>query len=176
MYSRSLQEALHEPAVEYYTSHSKRVRRKRNRQAQSATSYGPLSPPLAGGPARPLRPEGWNVRYEFKMACFAEFRGEYEVALKWVPVSSHRHSRSRTHIDTTRTHTHHFSSCLALHRCSRHGQNAGRRQKSSQTALVSRSVVSPAHFSPNYDRAHVAAVDFEALSLQRRAWSRARES
>lgn len=29
-----------------------------------------------------LRPEGWTVRYEYKMACFAEFRGEDEVALK----------------------------------------------------------------------------------------------
>ena len=34
---------------------------------------------------RPLRPEGWTVRYEYKMACFAEFRGEDEVALKYVP-------------------------------------------------------------------------------------------
>jgi hypothetical protein len=33
---------------------------------------------------RPLRPEGWSVRYEYKMACFAEFRGEDEVALKLV--------------------------------------------------------------------------------------------
>ena len=32
--------------------------------------------------ARPLRSEGWTVRYEYKMACFAEFRSEDEVALK----------------------------------------------------------------------------------------------
>ncbi|KAI0261262.1 Gryzun, putative trafficking through golgi-domain-containing protein [Gloeopeniophorella convolvens] len=70
-FTKSLQQALYEPAVEYYTSHSKRVRRKRNRHAQGTA-----------GPARPLRPEGWTVRYEYKMACFAEFRGEYEVALK----------------------------------------------------------------------------------------------
>jgi hypothetical protein len=82
-FARSLQDALYEPALEYYTSHSKRVRRKRNRHSQSVSSYNP--PPLVsmGVPStRPLRPEGWTVRYEYKMACFAEFRGEDEVALK----------------------------------------------------------------------------------------------
>lgn len=43
----------------------------------------PLSPLGAGHSPRPLRPEGWTVRYEYKMACFAEFRGEDEVALKY---------------------------------------------------------------------------------------------
>lgn len=78
----SLQQALFEPALEYYTAHSKRVRRKRNRHSQS-TSYSNVAP---GTPnfTRPLRPEGWTVRYEYKMACFAEFRGEDEVALKCV--------------------------------------------------------------------------------------------
>lgn len=79
----SLQEALHEPAVDYYTNHSKRVRRKRNRHSQAASStFSGL-----GGTqvqVRPLRPEGWTVRYEYKMACFAELRGEDEVALKCV--------------------------------------------------------------------------------------------
>ncbi|KAI0002431.1 Gryzun, putative trafficking through golgi-domain-containing protein [Russula compacta] len=80
---KSLHQALYEPAVEYYTSHSKRVRRKRNRHAQAASTYvPPMSPLGTTGPARPLRPEGWTVRYEYKMACFAEFRGEFEVALK----------------------------------------------------------------------------------------------
>jgi hypothetical protein len=75
----SLSQALYEPALEYYTSHSKRVRRKRNRHSTTVSSYANL--PI-GNIARPLRPEGWTVRYEYKMACFAEFRGEYEVALK----------------------------------------------------------------------------------------------
>ncbi|KAG0708617.1 Gryzun, putative trafficking through golgi-domain-containing protein [Suillus ampliporus] len=82
-FARSLQDALYEPALEYYTSHSKRVRRKRNRHSQSVSSYNP--PPLVpvgAASTRPLRPEGWTVRYEYKMACFAEFRGEDEVALK----------------------------------------------------------------------------------------------
>lgn len=73
----SLQDALYEPAVEYYTTHSKRVRRKRNRHSQASSSYNASNPN-----AMRLRPEGWTVRYEYKMACFAEFRGEDEVALK----------------------------------------------------------------------------------------------
>ncbi|KAJ7593749.1 Gryzun, putative trafficking through golgi-domain-containing protein [Mycena floridula] len=78
----SLQQALYDPAVEYYTNHSKRVRRKRNRHSSTISTYpNPAIPPL-GGVVRPLRPEGWTVRYEYKMACFAEFRGEDEVALK----------------------------------------------------------------------------------------------
>ncbi|KAF9809102.1 hypothetical protein IEO21_07571 [Rhodonia placenta] len=75
----SLQEALWEPALEYYTNHSKRVRRKRNRHSQAVSAYS--HPPLRGE-VRPLRTEGWSVRYEYKLACFAEFRGEDEVALR----------------------------------------------------------------------------------------------
>ncbi|KAK0459106.1 Gryzun, putative trafficking through golgi-domain-containing protein [Desarmillaria tabescens] len=56
---------------------------KRNRHTQAVSSYSnPLSPVGHAGTIRPLRPEGWTVRYEYKMACFAEFRGEDEVALK----------------------------------------------------------------------------------------------
>lgn len=77
----SLQQALYEPAIDYYSAHSKRVRRKRNRHSQAVTSYMPPNT-SAIVVARPLRPEGWTVRYEYKMGCFAEFRGENDVALK----------------------------------------------------------------------------------------------
>ncbi|KAJ7716532.1 Gryzun, putative trafficking through golgi-domain-containing protein [Mycena metata] len=81
---KSLQQALYEPALEYYTAHSKRVRRKRNRHSQAISSYPtvPHTPLGTPGIGRPLRPEGWTVRYEYKMACFAEFRGEDDIALK----------------------------------------------------------------------------------------------
>ena len=84
MIQHSLQDALYEPALEYYTNHSKRVRRKRNRHSQASSYQIPISPLATTGTARPLRPEGWTVRYEYKMACFAEFRGEDQVALKYV--------------------------------------------------------------------------------------------
>ncbi len=45
-----------------------------------------VSAAIAGLQISPLRPEGWTVRYEYKMACFAEFRGEDEVALKYVTI------------------------------------------------------------------------------------------
>ena len=46
----------------------------------------------SAGVARPLRPEGWTVRYEYKMACFAEFRSEDQVALKYA-VTDGQYSR-----------------------------------------------------------------------------------
>lgn len=70
---KSLQAALWDPAVEYYTAHSKRVRQKRNRLNTSSSNANANSQ---------LSPTGWTLRYEYKMACFAEFRGENEVALK----------------------------------------------------------------------------------------------
>ncbi|KAF8584313.1 hypothetical protein K439DRAFT_1633686 [Ramaria rubella] len=91
---KSLQSALHDAALEYYLNHSKRVRRKRNRQVGSIASgisihshTGTFATPTSAAfpsraPVQPLRPQGWIVRYEYKMACFAEFRGEEEVARK----------------------------------------------------------------------------------------------
>ncbi|CAE6461506.1 unnamed protein product [Rhizoctonia solani] len=77
----SLQDALHESALEYYVAHSKRVRRKRNRHNHgSIIQASHLS--TGSGSGRPLGPQGWAVRYEYKMATFAEFRDEQEVARK----------------------------------------------------------------------------------------------
>ncbi|KZO93890.1 hypothetical protein CALVIDRAFT_485134 [Calocera viscosa TUFC12733] len=73
----SLRSALHPVALAYYANHSKTTRRKRSRPHTQAGA-----PPAAGGPPRPLRPEGWAVRYEYKMGVFAEFRGEWELARK----------------------------------------------------------------------------------------------
>ena len=93
----SLQQALYDPAIEYYTSHSKRVRRKRNKHNYShahapsisatpsnasSSSHSHSKASVDTSPRAFLRPEGWAVRYDYKMASFAEFRGEDEVALK----------------------------------------------------------------------------------------------
>ncbi|KAF8331398.1 Gryzun, putative trafficking through golgi-domain-containing protein [Cantharellus anzutake] len=72
---QSLQDALFESATDYYTAHTKRVRRKKSRPAHIPASSGPTI-------GRPLRNEGWIVRYEYKMATFAEFRMEDELARK----------------------------------------------------------------------------------------------
>ncbi|KAG8690818.1 hypothetical protein FRC11_008923 [Ceratobasidium sp. 423] len=78
----SLQDALHESALEYYVAHSKRVRRKRNRHNHGSTVPTPTPLSAGSGSGRPLGPQGWAVRYEYKMATFAEFRDEQEVARK----------------------------------------------------------------------------------------------
>lgn len=128
---------MYEPAVEYYTSHSKRVRRKRNRHAQSGSGYPtPLGPTNV---VRPLRPEGWTVRYEYKMACFAEFRGEDEVALKFVFfLSTFRILNEIT--DTTKMPTLPLSLCLARLPCFLQGPKGGQRQKYWPIALISKYV------------------------------------
>ncbi|EJD46843.1 hypothetical protein AURDEDRAFT_86850 [Auricularia subglabra TFB-10046 SS5] len=78
---RSLQDALYDSAMEYYSAHNKRVRRKRNRHANPAST--PVPPLLSANPKpMPLRPAGWSVRYDYKLATFAEFRAEEEVARK----------------------------------------------------------------------------------------------
>lgn len=80
---KSLQNALTDIAAEYYAAHGRRVRRKRNKHSQPSAPPPGLPPIAQTVPIpRPLRPEGWSVRYSYKLAAFAEFRGELEVALK----------------------------------------------------------------------------------------------
>ena len=94
----SLQEALYESAMDYYSAHSKRVRRKKSRYPHQAMPLPPGTGPTTG---RPLRSEGWTVRYEYKMATFAEFRMEEELARKFV-IFLWFSSLILTFIDTTR--------------------------------------------------------------------------
>lgn len=66
----SLRTELFPAALDFYREHGRRVRRKRARIA------------VAGRGA--LSELGWNVRYDYKLALFAEVRGELEVALRCV--------------------------------------------------------------------------------------------
>ncbi|GAA6036838.1 hypothetical protein JCM8097_006306 [Rhodosporidiobolus ruineniae] len=63
---QSIRQELFPAALDYYREHGRRVRRKRARQV------------LKGG----LNERGWNVRYDYKLALFAEMRSEIEVSLK----------------------------------------------------------------------------------------------
>jgi hypothetical protein len=62
----SLKTELYPAALDYLREHGRRVRRKRARAA----------------PKSALSDKGWNVRYDYKMAFFAEMRNEIEVSLK----------------------------------------------------------------------------------------------
>lgn len=78
----TLKAELYESTIDYYREHSRRVRRKRSRStsgafAQSSSYHQPGQPVIT-----PLGPQGWSVRSDYKLATFAEFRQEYEVAIK----------------------------------------------------------------------------------------------
>lgn len=63
--------------IEYYRDLSKHSRRKRNR----GFIPPPTSPPTSGT-SQTLSNQGWNVRYDFKLGVFAEFRQEMDAALR----------------------------------------------------------------------------------------------
>ena len=67
--------SLHPICVEYYRDLSKHARRKRNRSAIPQPTVYP-------GTSNILSVRGWNVRYEFKLGVFAEFRQEMEAACR----------------------------------------------------------------------------------------------
>lgn len=74
---KSLFGSLQSPCVEYYRDLSKHARRKRNRG-----SIPPPSAPPTSGTSQTLSLQGWNVRYEFKLGIFAEFRQEMDAACR----------------------------------------------------------------------------------------------
>ncbi|KAF9887454.1 hypothetical protein FE257_010171 [Aspergillus nanangensis] len=76
-FTTSLLSLIHPSLMEYYRDLSKHARRKRNR----STIPPPTAPPTSGT-SQTLSFQGWNVRYEFKMGIFAEFRQEIDAALR----------------------------------------------------------------------------------------------
>lgn len=76
-FTRSLFTWLQPSVAEYYRDLSKHARRKRNR-----SSIPPPTAPPTSGTSQTLSSQGWNVRYEFKLGIFAEFRQEMDAALR----------------------------------------------------------------------------------------------
>lgn len=76
-FTNSLLSLLHPSIMEYYRDLSKHARRKRNR-----SSIPPPTLPPTSGTSQTLSHQGWNVRYEFKLAVFAEFRQEMDAAYR----------------------------------------------------------------------------------------------
>ncbi|WVW83128.1 hypothetical protein I302_105146 [Kwoniella bestiolae CBS 10118] len=77
---QSLQDALYDSAMEYYSNHGKRVRRKRSRVPVSQNILSPTSPQAQGQGPRALGPQGWAVRYDWKAGWFAEVKGDFDAA------------------------------------------------------------------------------------------------
>ncbi|SLM37606.1 Foie gras liver health family 1 [Lasallia pustulata] len=63
--------AIYPSCIEYYRDLSKQARRKKNRGAP---------PPSTAGTSQMPSNQGWNVRYDFKLGVFAEFRQEMDAA------------------------------------------------------------------------------------------------
>lgn len=75
VFAFTLLSTLHSYCVEYYRDLTKHARRKKAR----GTIPPPTTPPTRGT-SQSLSPPGWNVRYEFKLGVFAEFRQEMDAA------------------------------------------------------------------------------------------------
>ena len=73
----SILAAVFNQAVEYYRDLGRHARKKKGR----AVVPQPTVPPTSGT-SHTLSLQGWNVRYDFKTAVFAEFRQEMDVALR----------------------------------------------------------------------------------------------
>ncbi|OTA77061.1 hypothetical protein M434DRAFT_402409 [Hypoxylon sp. CO27-5] len=69
--------AVFDQAVEYYRDLGRHSRKKKSR----GFAPQPTIPPTTGT-SHTLSLQGWNVRYDFKTAIFAEFRQEIDVALR----------------------------------------------------------------------------------------------
>ena len=76
-FTNSLLSLLHPSIMEYYRDLSKHARRKRNRN-----SIPPPTAPPTSGTSQTLSFQGWNVRYEFKLGMFSEFRQEMDAACR----------------------------------------------------------------------------------------------
>jgi trafficking protein particle complex subunit 11 len=76
-FAKSILTPLQPFCVEHYRDLSKHTRRKRNRTSVPAPTVPPTS-----GTSQTLPLQGWNVRYEFKLGVFAEFRQEMDAACR----------------------------------------------------------------------------------------------
>ncbi|KAI1436210.1 Gryzun, putative trafficking through golgi-domain-containing protein [Xylaria sp. CBS 124048] len=69
--------SIYGQALDYYRDLGRHVRKKKGR----GLAPQPTIPPTSGT-SHTLSLQGWNVRYDFKFAVFAEFRQEFDVALR----------------------------------------------------------------------------------------------
>ncbi|KAG9304758.1 hypothetical protein G9A89_003932 [Geosiphon pyriformis] len=83
-FTTNLQKSLYEVTLGYYREHGKRVKKKRSRLPSPASiGYVPHSADQSRNTPLPLGVQGWMIRYDYKMAAFAEFRQEMDTALRY---------------------------------------------------------------------------------------------
>lgn len=68
---------LYQQAIDYYRDMGRRTKKKKGR----GFAPQPAVPPTSGT-SQTLSLSGWNARYEFKFAVFAEYRQELDIALR----------------------------------------------------------------------------------------------
>lgn len=80
---KSLSKGLAEAVFLYYKDQEKRIKKKRSK-------IGNISRVTGGQTTQNvLSPQGWLVRYDFKLAFFAEFRGDSEASVKFLESAYH---------------------------------------------------------------------------------------
>ncbi|CAI2164898.1 20189_t:CDS:10 [Funneliformis geosporum] len=75
----NLQKSLYEHGLNYYREHGKRVKRKRSRLPSPSSINSMRSSTIP----QPLGVQGWMIRYDYKLATFAEFRQDMEAAINY---------------------------------------------------------------------------------------------
>eukprot|EP00842_Homolaphlyctis_polyrhiza_P001983 jgi/Hompol1/2786/HPOL_000378-RA len=90
----SLQKSLHDIAAAYYREHEKRIKRKKAKLLAQPKQTPPAFQTISGSTSiaslpgsspnsqRQLSTQAWNVRYDYKLGIFAEFRHDIDVALR----------------------------------------------------------------------------------------------
>ncbi|KAK9461856.1 Gryzun, putative trafficking through golgi-domain-containing protein [Lipomyces oligophaga] len=73
VFAKEVKAATYSAAIDFYNNLLKHARRKKGHNGTSLVS-------VPGAPV--LSSQGWNVRYEFKQAVFAEYRQDIELAIK----------------------------------------------------------------------------------------------
>ncbi|CAG8498132.1 7467_t:CDS:10 [Ambispora gerdemannii] len=80
----NLQKSLYEVALGYYRELGKRIKKKRSKLPPASVGFvPPSSDQLPNMTPQPLGIQGWMIRYDYKMATFAEFRQEIDTAIKY---------------------------------------------------------------------------------------------
>ena len=78
----SLQKSLYDHALAYYRELSKRIKKKRSRLPSTTSVPNIRREEKSDNTPQPLIVQGWMIRYDYKMATFAELRQEIDSAIK----------------------------------------------------------------------------------------------